>query len=99
MLHPKLSDDATLVQGRNDEGKRVKVNSVGGALQDLMGTVLAGPYTYPYIHEFKVKLDKKNQYGKEKVKKVSEARVSVPNWLVALDNGMLLSFAASELTF
>lgn len=99
MLHPKLPDDATLVQGRNDEGKRVTVNSVGGVLANLQGTVLVGPYTYPYIHKFKVKLEKKNKFGKEKMREMSEPRISIPNWLVALDYGRTFSFMESELTF
>lgn len=103
MLHPRLPVDATLVQGKDDAGKRVKINSVGGALVDVDGTVLVGPYTYQYMHCYKVtpKKEAKDRYGRERVKYKEEERTSAPNWLVRLDGfgGREIAFIESELEF
>lgn len=101
MLHPKLPEDAVLVPGKDDAGKRVTITSCGGALVRVGGTVLVGPYTYPYLYKYKVKSkkDSKDRYGRERVKYKEETRTSDPMWLVMLDGYKReFSFTAAEVT-
>lgn len=102
MLHPRIPDDASLVPGKDDKGKRVVINSCGGALANVGGTVLVGPYTYQYLHKFVVKPKKesKDRYGKERVKYKEETKTSNPMWLVLVDGYERdFTFGANELTF
>ncbi len=101
MLHPRLPEDAVLVQGKNDAGKKVVINSVGGALVNEKGTVLVGPYTYQYVHKYKVKpkTESKDRYGRERVKYKEETKTSLPMWLVKIESKCDFSFTASEIAF
>ena len=67
----------------------------------VKGTVLVGPYTYQYLHKFKVKAndDAKDKYGREKVKHKEEIKTSEPAWLVMIDGFREFSFMSSELVF
>jgi len=102
MLHPRLPDEAVLVQGQDDAGKRVVINSCGGAFVNVSGTVLVGPYTYQYIRKYQVKPknDAKDRYGRERVKYKEETKTSSPQWLVKVDvSDREFMFTQTELTF
>ncbi len=91
-----------MVRGQDDAGKRVTVNSSGGAIVGVKGTVVVGPYTYQYVHRYKVtpKTDVKDRYGRERVKYKEEVKTSSPMWLVAVEGyDRDFSFAAAELLF
>jgi hypothetical protein len=99
MLHVKLPEKAKLIPGRDDVGKRVIVNSPG--LVNVKGTVLCGPYTYPYLHKYKVKPknNAKDRYGRERLKNKEEIRDTSPLWLIALDGyNREFSFLGGEFT-
>lgn len=95
MLHISIPDDAYLT-GKNDKGKKVTVNSMGGAFVDKPGVVVIGPYVYPYVHKTEIKTKSRNPMAQRRYK--SEDRVSAPLWLVEVDE-KLFSFAATELKF
>lgn len=102
MLHPRIPDDASLLPGQDDKGKRVKINSRGGALANVSGTVLVGPYTYQYLHKFQVKPknETKDRYGRDRVKYKEEIRTSNPLWLVLVEGyDREFSFIEEELAF
>lgn len=82
--------------GKDDSGKRVIVNSVGGALQGVKGTVLYGPHVYQYVA-----MAKKNPNDKAKnPKMVKKEFETCPLWNVLLDGYNLeIRFARNELTF
>jgi hypothetical protein len=81
---------------QDDSGKRVVVNSVGGALWNAKGTVLYGPHIYKY--EAITKKNPKDKAPNAKmVKKILE---TCPLWNVLLDGyNLQIRFAESELTF
>ena len=102
MLYPRLPDEAVLVQGQDDAGKRVIINSCGGAFVNVNGTVLVGPYTYQYTHKYQVKPknDAKDRYGRDRVKYKEEMKTSSPQWLVKVDvSDRDFTFTQAELTF
>jgi len=85
-----IPSTATPVDGRNDKGKKVKINSVSGALKNATGTVVFGPYTFNY---------KRNREEKG-VKKRGPIITTSPYWKVMVDGyKMEMSFVKEELTF
>ena len=82
--------------GKDDSGRRVIINSVGGALQNVKGTVLYGPHIYEYEA-----LTKKNPKEKKKSPKmVKKWFETCPLWNVLLDGYNLeIRFSKEELTF
>lgn len=80
---------------QDDSGKRVLVNSVGGALQNVKGTVLYGPHIYKYSA-----MTKKNPNDKSKnPKMVKREFETCPLWNVLLDSYNLeIRFAESEIS-
>jgi hypothetical protein len=66
--------------GRDDTGRKVIVNSVGGALHNAPGKVLWGPYKMWYMAQSKVK-GKNEKYEKMVPKKF----VTDPYWSVLLE--------------
>ena len=81
---------------QDDSGKRVIVNSVSGALQNVKGTVLYGPHIYHFQA-----LTKKNKNDKNKnPKMVKRDFETCPLWCVLLDDyDLKIRFAEQELTF
>jgi hypothetical protein len=79
----------------DDTGKRVIVNSVGGALRNVKGVVLYGPH----IYWFKANCKKKAKNPKGYIL-VPEIFKTQPSWRIRLDGYLLdIAFVASELTF
>ncbi len=83
-----------VAMNKDDSGKRVLVNSVGGALRNVEGTVLYGPHIYNYeAHTLKNPKDKKSKM----IKRTFE---TCPLWNVLLDGyNLQIRFAENELTF
>lgn len=80
----------------NDAGKRVVVNSIGGALQNVKGTVLFGPVKYWYFA--KTKRNKKDK--KKNARMVEKKWETGILWKVRLDGYNLdIDFAESEMKF
>lgn len=79
----------------DDTGKRVVVNSIGGALKNVKGVVVYGPHVYWY----KAMCKKKAKNPKGYILVPANFKTQ-PSWCVKL-NGYLLdiTFVASELTF
>lgn len=91
---------ATVLNGicmtQDDSGKRVLVNSVGGALHNVKGTVLYGPHIYKYEAMTKKSKSDKNNNPKM-VKKMFE---TCPLWNVLLDGYNLeIRFSREEIKF
>ena len=87
---PNLPSTAVPLEGRNDAGKRVEINSVGGALRRVQGTVVSGPFTFTY------NINSEDKKGRRKQTTVE----TVPYWQVLVDNyDCSLNFVAQELTF
>jgi hypothetical protein len=80
---------------KDDSGKRVVVNSAGGALQNISGTILYGPHIYYYNA-----MTKKNPKEKKKNPKMVKKKFETcPLWHVLLDGYDLeIDFAEQELT-
>lgn len=90
MTIPALPSTAVPVEGQDDKGKRVVINSLGGALRGVSGTVTSGPYTFTY------------KYNREDkgVKRKGPIITSSSYWQVLVDGYNLhLSFVKEELTF
>lgn len=83
-----------VAMNKDDSGKRVLVNSVGGALKDVKGVVLYGPHIYNYeAHTRKNPKDKTSKM----IKRTFE---TCPLWNVLLDGyNLQIRFAENELTF
>lgn len=81
---------------QDDSGKCVIVNSVGGALYNVKGTVLYGPHVYVYEA-----MTKKIQSDKSKNPKMVKKKFETcPLWNVLLDGYNLeIRFSREELTF
>lgn len=98
MLHISIPDEAYYFEGKKDDGKKVIINSVGGALVNEPGVVVVGPYVYPYVHKVEIKTKSRNPMAQKRHK--NEDRISQPLWLVKVEKlGRCLSFVASELQF
>lgn len=90
MTIPTLPSTSNPVVGRDDKGKKVIINSIGGALVNVRGTVIEGPFTFTY---------RRNKEDKG-IRKKGPIITSDPYWLVQLDDWKYekyLSFIASEL--
>ena len=97
MLHNTIPEDAYL-SGPNDKGKRVTINSVGGAFVNHPGVVVVGPYVYPYEYKTEIKTKSRNPMMQKRYKK--EERISNPLWVVLVDGcNRCFSFMESELRF
>ena len=81
---------------QDDSGKRVIINSVGGALRNVKGTVLYGPHIYKYVA-----MTKKNPKDKSKnPKMIKKEFETCPLWNVLLDGYNLeIRFARQEIKF
>jgi hypothetical protein len=89
-----IPDDAYLLDGRDDKGKEVKITSVGGCFNQDTGTILHGPFVYPYDKFVKIGKPKKGE--KQKVKKVPS--ISAPGYYVLVHRiDRALYFMPSEL--
>lgn len=87
-----LPDTYSVVPEQNDIGKRVIVNSVGGALKNIPGVVIFGPYTFTIAWLLKDK--------KRKGRTRTLVNETSSYWKVLLDGCNLeLDFTASELVF
>lgn len=87
---PSLPSTASPVHGKDDAGRRVIVNSTGGALYNVTGTVIAGPFTFTY------NITVEDKIGRRKQKTVG----TKPYWQVLMDtSGLYLNFIETELTF
>ena len=87
---PTLPSTAVPVAGKDDSGKRVIINSVGGALVNVAGTVISGPYTFSY---------RRNKEDKG-VRRRGPIITSDPYWQVLVDGyNLYLHFVEKELTF
>lgn len=82
------------------DGKYVGGPYTTPVLVNMKGTVVVGPYIYPYIWKEKIKT-KKDKHGKEKVKYKEEQRISQPFWYVKLEGccGITVPYTEKELTF
>ncbi len=92
MMIPPLPSTAVPVAGRNDKGKAVAINSIGGALKNVTGIVISGPYTFSY---------RRNKEDKG-VRRKGPIVYSVPYWQVLLDGwggDKYLNFIESEIEF
>ena len=92
MVTYTLPSTAVPVKNRNDKGRKVIINSVGGALRNISGTVVSGPFIFTYKHN-------KEDKG---IRRKGPIITSDPYWLVRLDDWKVevyLSFVESELTF
>ena len=79
----------------DDTGKRVIVDSIGGTLKNVKGTILYGPHIYWYRAACKKKA--KNSKGHTMV--TAEFKTQ-PSWHVRIDGFLLdITFVAGELTF
>lgn len=96
MLHNTIPEDAYLIDA-DDKGKKVLINSVGGAFVNTPGVVVVGPYVYPYEHKTEIKTKSRNPMAQKRYKK--EERISCPLWVVKLADGRCISFVESELKF
>jgi hypothetical protein len=96
MLHNTIPDDAYLIAA-DDKGKKVLVNSVGGAFTNSPGVVVVGPYVYKYEHKTEIKTKSRNPMAQKRYKK--EERTSTPLWVVQMADGRFFSFVESELRF
>jgi hypothetical protein len=96
------------IDGKNDAGKQVIINSIGGTLTNAKGVIVDGPYKIPFKAMAK-KLDKNGKviFGKThdiegKLKPILELKnfISDPYWLVLMEvNGFYLHFQENEITF
>lgn len=88
-----LPAKAELKAGKDDSGKKVIINSVGGALKEVSGSVVFGPYTYEFT-ALTGGTSKDDRLRPQKFK-------SGTYWCVKLDGSLprYLSFAAKELDF
>jgi len=79
---------------RDDSGKRVLINSVGGALQNVRGMILYGPHVYNYNA-----MTKKNPNDKAKNPKMIKKEFDTCKlWNVLLDGYNLeILFAEQEM--
>lgn len=78
---------------QDDSGERVIINSVGGALQNVKGTVLYGPHVYKY--EAMAKKDKTPD-----AKIVKKKFETCPLWNVLLDGyNLQIRFSKEEIVF
>ena len=90
MTIPTLPSTAVPVEGRDDQGKRVVINSVGGALVNVAGTVTSGPYTFTY---------RRNREDKG-VKRRGPIVTTSAYWQVLVDDyNLYLNFVEQELIF
>ena len=97
MEHISIPDDAYL-DGKNDKGKKVLINSTSGAFVNEPGIVVFGPYVYPYIHKTEIKTKSRNPMAQKRFK--SEHRISQPLWLIEIKGTeRCFSFMASEFKF
>ena len=79
----------------DDTGKRVIVNSIGGALKNIKGIVVYGPHVYWYKAMTKVKAKNPKGYIIEPAEFKTQ-----PSWAILLNNHFKeITFVASELTF
>ena len=100
LLH--LPATAKPVPGRDDSGKAVVINSVGGALSGSPGRVMYGPYTFSYTLQSSVDADGKKYKTKDKRDKKLRPTdfVTQPYWAVHVaGHDLCLSFVEKELTF
>lgn len=74
-----LPPNSSLVGDRNDIGRTVEVNSVGGCFKDEQGTVLFGPFDYYYSRRFLKKTKRGESWS-------HESGVSGPWYIVELHN-------------
>jgi hypothetical protein len=89
---PVLGEDGKQL---DDTGKRVVVNSIGGALRNVKGTVVHGPDIYWYRINTRVKANNPRGYSLRPCDMKTE-----PYWCVLLDGFLLnIKFMASELKF
>jgi hypothetical protein len=95
MLHQLIPEDSYLTK-KSDAGKKVIINSSGGAFIDEPGTIIIGPYVYPYVKETEIKAKVRNPMAQKRYK--SEDCISNPLWLIEV-SGKLFSFMASEFKF
>jgi hypothetical protein len=78
-------------------GRKVLINSVGGALKDTSGKIAGGPHKLVYRAKTK-KGCQKAKDGKVHSKEITV--VTDPYWLVRIDhNGFYVHFSDDELTF
>jgi hypothetical protein len=81
---------------QDDSGKRVIVNSIGGALYNVKGTVLYGPHVYKY-EAMTIKNKSDNSNNPKMIKKMFE---TCPLWNVLLDGHNLeIRFSREEIKF
>jgi hypothetical protein len=79
----------------DDTGRRVVINSIGGALRNVKGTVSFGPHIYWYNSMTRVKAKNERGYTLRPAQFKTQ-----PSWCVMLDGFMKeLTFVASELEF
>jgi hypothetical protein len=94
---PEFGKMAYPVEKAKIFSKKVLINSVGGALKDVEGTVARGPCQLTYRAQTK-KGVAKSRDGKVHSKEVTV--VTDPYWLIKLNcNGFYVHFAESELNF
>jgi hypothetical protein len=92
MTIPNIPSTAIAVDGENDAGEGVMINSVGGCYKNVEGKVVFGPYTFTFISTTQ---DKK---GKKKQKTIQ----TMPYWHVLIKSpsgDQYISFSKEELTF
>jgi len=84
------SNKKSVLNKRSNAGEKVTINTVGGALRNVKGVIIEGPFQWT-IEGCKRKKDEK---GKEKMVKATWE--TVPYWLVRLDNGFYLRLVEEE---
>jgi hypothetical protein len=96
MLHNSIPEDAYYLDGHKDNGKKVIINSIGGAFANKPGVVVVGPYVYPYVHKTEIKAKKRNPMAQKRYK--NENKISNPLWLIEVA-GQLFAFMETEFKF
>lgn len=82
----------------SDEGRKVIINSIGGALKDWKGMVIEGPFHLVFLGKKKKGFIKQGYIKKPKL--VETMYLSNPYWLVRLEaNNFYLYFAKDEIKF
>jgi hypothetical protein len=91
MQYP-VPNNTALLPGRNDEGKRVEINSVGGCFYKDEAVVLYGPFTFPYT----VKVKEARKAGMPPISR-EHTKTSVPHVYVYVEKWKRsFSFLESE---